>query len=83
MGFDVTFEAYAQLAEGSEPGMGSLDHPAMLAQPVVALDAPSGDSVFDATPLEVLVASRVVVAFVCVQFVRPAQRSATHTGNRR
>ncbi len=63
--------------------MSALDHPTMLAQPIVALDATSGDSVFDATPPEMVAASRIVVALVSVQFVGPAQRSAANASDGR
>lgn len=63
--------------------MSSLDHPSMLAQPVVALDVLARNPVVDATPPEMFAAPRVVVALVGMQLVGPTARSATRTDNRR
>lgn len=62
MNVDASFEANPQLAEGSEPGVGSLDAPSVTAEPVVALDASAGNAGFDASALEVGSAARAVVA---------------------
>ncbi|CBJ41336.1 conserved protein of unknown function [Ralstonia solanacearum CFBP2957] len=39
MSINRAFEANAQLAKASKPGMCALDYPAMLAEPVVPLNA--------------------------------------------
>ena len=42
MNVDPAFEASTQLAEGCQPGVCTLDHPAMTPEPVIALDATPG-----------------------------------------
>jgi hypothetical protein len=49
----------------------------MASEPVVALDPYAGDSILDASALEICLAARIAVAFVCVPPARPTARSAT------
>lgn len=44
MNIDPAFETNAQLAHAGEPGMGSLDHPAMTPQTILVLDPFAGDA---------------------------------------
>lgn len=74
MNVDATLETGAQLAR--KPGMRALDHPAVAPEPVIALDALAGDAILDTSVLEVGTASRIVVALVRMQLVRPAARPA-------
>ena len=83
MNVDASLEANPQLAEGSEPGVGSLDDPSVRAELVVALDASASNAVLDAAPLRVRAAARVVVAFVGVQLGRPAARPPGLAGHSR
>lgn len=83
MSLDATLEADAQLAEGSQPGVRALDHPAVAAESVIALDAFAGDAILDAAALEVSAAARIVVAFVGMQLVRPTPRLAAGAGHSR
>jgi hypothetical protein len=69
---DATLEASTQLAEGSQPGVCALKHPAMAPKSVVALNAFTGDATLDASALEVGTASRAVVTLVRMQFAGPA-----------
>lgn len=55
----------------------ALDHTAMAAEPIVALDALASDAVLDPAAPEVSAASRIVVALVRMQFFWPAACSAT------
>ncbi|MNY70040.1 hypothetical protein D3C86_2080900 [compost metagenome] len=48
MNIDAVLKASAQLAEGSQPGVRALDHPAITPEPVIALDAASGNTRRDA-----------------------------------
>ncbi len=72
MSLDAALEAHTQLAECCQPSVRSLDHPAMTPEPVVALDAPAGDAVLNATALEMVAAAMEVVALVSVQALGPA-----------
>jgi len=71
---NASLETHAQLAEGGQPSMRALDHPAMAPESVVALDTPAGDPILDAPAPEMLPAAREVVTLVCMQLVRPAAR---------
>ena len=72
MSLDAALEAHTQLAKCRQPGMRSLHHPAMTPEPVIALDAPAGDAVLNATALEMVAAAMEVVALVGVQALGPA-----------
>ena len=74
-------ESHSQLAEGSQPGMSSLDYPAVATQSIIAFDAPARDPILDAAHPEMASATRIVVAFVGMQFVGPASRSASPSGD--
>ncbi|VTU23366.1 hypothetical protein E5CHR_01576 [Variovorax sp. PBL-E5] len=45
MNVDATLESGAQLAEGSQPGVSAPDHPAVVTEPIIALDASKGEVV--------------------------------------
>ena len=81
MSVDVALEADAQLAKGSQPSMGALDHPTMAPQPIIAFNAPTGDAVLDAMTPQMRPTARVVVALVGMQFCRPALRSTATAPN--
>ena len=72
MSLDAALEAHTQLAECCQPSVRSLDHPAVTPEPVIALDAPAGDAVLNATALEMGAAAMEVVALVRVQVLGPA-----------
>ena len=72
MSLDAALEAHTQLAECCQPGVRSLDHPAVAPEPVMALDAPAGDAVLNATALEMVAAAMEVVALVGLQALGPA-----------
>lgn len=82
MNVDAALEAGAQLAKGSEPGMGALDNPPMAPEPVIALDAFAGDAILDASALEVGTAPRVVITFVRMQLLGPAAAPAALAAHR-
>lgn len=50
--------------EGCQPGMGAFDHPPMASEPVIALNAPAGDTVLNAAALEVSTAPGEVITLV-------------------
>jgi hypothetical protein len=83
MNIDAALESGAQLAEGSQPGVGALDHPAVAPEPIIALDAPAGDAILDPAAFEMGTASRVVVTLVRMQFLRPPARPAPLATHRR
>jgi hypothetical protein len=62
MGLDAALESHAQLAKSCQLGMRSLDHPAVAPELVVALDAPTGDAVLNATALEMFAAAMEVAS---------------------
>lgn len=62
--------------EGCQPGMGAFDHPPMASEPVIALNAPAGDTVLNAAALEVSTAPGEVITLVRMQLARPAPRPA-------
>ena len=72
MGRDAALEADPELAEGRQPRMRALDHPAMTAQTLLALDALAGDTHPDAPPPQMLAAAFAVVGFVRMELVGPA-----------
>ena len=61
--------------------MRAFHHPAMTPQLVVAFDAPTSNAALDATLPEMLAAACKVIAFVGMQLVGPAARSAALAGN--
>lgn len=83
MNVDATLEAGTQLAEGSQPGVRALHHPTVATEPIIALDALAGDTILDASALEVSMASRVVVTLVRMQFTGPATRPSPLAAHRR
>lgn len=83
MGVNASLEADAQLAKGSEPGVSTLDNPAMAAKPVFVFDAFACDTDLDATAVQVLTASRAVVGLVSMQLVGAGTRATAHPGNPR
>ncbi len=78
-----TLETNAQLAESSKPGMGAFDHPAMLAEPVVLLDATASDPGSHAPLAQMPAASREVVSLIRVKLVGAASRAAIESGHAR
>ena len=81
MGLDAALEAHSQLAKCCQPGVRSLDHPAVAPEPVVALDAPTGDAVLDTAPLQMFATAMEVITLVSVQPLGPASRSARQSSN--
>lgn len=71
--------ADGKAAEASEPSQGSLDHPAMAAQTLAAVDPPPGDAGHDRACATVPAATGVVVSLVGVQLVRAPARTASAT----
>jgi hypothetical protein len=53
MNVDASLKASAQLAEGAQPSMGALNHPAMAPEAVIALDPLAGDAIPDSSAFEV------------------------------
>ncbi len=78
-----TLETNAQLAESSKPGMGAFDHPAMLAEPVVLLDATASDPGSHAPLAQMPAASREVVSLIRVKLVGAASRAAIESWHAR
>lgn len=82
MNIDATFKSDAQLAEGGQPGVRALDHPAVAPEPVIALDTSTGDAIPNAAALEMATAACKVVALVGMQLDGPAQWSAALAAHR-
>ena len=61
MNVNAALEVSVQLAEGCEPGVSALDHPAVAPKPIIALDAFVGDAVLDTAAFEMSTAARVGV----------------------
>ena len=76
MNVNATLEANTQLAECGQPGVRALHDPAMGAKSVVALDTSAGNTVLDASTLEIGATARKVVALVRVQFSGPVSPTA-------
>lgn len=72
MNVNAAFKASAQLAERGQPGMGTLNDPAMASQPVVALNASASDPTLNASSPEMRPAAGKVIAFVRVQSPGPS-----------
>ena len=72
-----SFVADDQAAEAVEPGMGSLDHPAVPAEALAALDAFAGDAGDDAAGTALVSALAGIVGLVGVQLVRSLSWPAT------
>ncbi|ARU21109.1 hypothetical protein RSSE_p1745 (plasmid) [Ralstonia solanacearum] len=83
MSLKRTLETNAQLAESSKPGMGAFDHPAMLAEPVVLLDATASDPGSHAPLAQMPAASREVVSLIRMKLVGAASRAAIESGHAR
>src|SRR4051812_20594774 len=81
MNVGATLVADGEAAEAVEPSERALDHPAVPAEPLAALDAPSRDSRLDAPLATDLPAHRIVVGLVGMQLVRPAARAASGTAD--
>jgi hypothetical protein len=60
-----------QAPVGQQPGQGSLDLPAVAAQPLAGLDPTPGDPRADPSPPQQLPAARVVVALITMELGRP------------
>lgn len=76
-------EADAQLAESSKPSMRALNNPAVLAEPVVLLDAAASDPGSDTPFAQMPPASREVVSLIRVKFVGAASRAAIESWHTR
>ncbi len=83
MSIKRTLEANAQLAEAGKPGMRAFDHPAMLAEPVVLLDATASDPRADTSLAQVLPTAREVVSPICMKLVGAASRTTTESRHAR
>jgi hypothetical protein len=55
--------------------------PAMTPEPVIALDAPTGDAVLNTAPLQMFAATLEVIAFVGMQALGPVSRSARQSSD--
>ncbi len=64
MSIKSALETNAQLAKASKPGMRALDHPAMLAEPVVPLNATASNPGSNAPLAQMPGASRKVVSLI-------------------
>lgn len=82
MNIETPLEANAQLPEGSKPCMRALDNPAMLAEPVVPLDASASNSWTDSSLVQMLTASSKVVSLVGVELVGTAARPSRQSSYR-
>lgn len=76
MNVDAALKAGTQLAEGCQPSVSAFNHPPMPPEPVIALDAPTGDTILNTAALEVSAAPCEVVALVRMQLAGPAVRPA-------
>jgi hypothetical protein len=69
---DAALEAHTQVLRSGQPGMCSLNHPAVTPEPVIALDALVGDPLPNATTLQMVATVMKVVTLVDVQPFVPA-----------
>lgn len=76
MNVNATLEAGTQLAEGSQPGVGALDHPVVAPETIIALNALASDAILDPAALEMGAAPHVVVALVRMEFFESPARPA-------
>lgn len=77
------FEVHTQLAKGRKPGMGALDNPSVLTEPIVLLDTSASNPSHDAQLVQMLAITREIVSLVSVQLVRTVSGAATESGNTR
>lgn len=80
MQVDASLVSDGQSAEAGEPSQGALHDPAMAAEVLAALDAPSRDPWCDAAGPALAPAATVIVTLVGVQLVRSASRATTPAG---
>ena len=80
MQVDASLVADGQSAEAGGPSQGALHDPAMAAEVLAALDAPSSDPWCDAAGPALAPAATVIAALVGVQLVRSASRATTPAG---
>ena len=73
---NASLETHAQLAEGGQPSVRALEHPAMASEPVVAFDSSAGDPHLDASAPEMFPTACKVIALVRMQLVWPTARLA-------
>ncbi len=76
MDIEAALETNTELAECGKPSMSAFHNPAMLAEPIVLLDASAGDSWVDASLAQMATAPCEVIPLVGVELVRAASRSA-------
>lgn len=72
-----------EATESSEPSQGALNHPAVSAQALAALDAAAGDARNNGPPAQRLSAEGEIIAFVGVQLGRAAAWAAGALPDRR
>ena len=72
-----------EAAEAVEPSKGTLDHPAVAAQPVAALDAASRDAGEDAAAAAGLTAGAGVICLVGMQLVGSTPGATSRAPDRR
>lgn len=73
----TTLEPNLESAKLVEPGAGSLNYPAVLAQPLAGVPAASGDPNLDASHTYRTAMRRIVVSLVGMQLLRPLSGSTT------
>ena len=74
MDIGPTFISNKQTSVSMEPGKGALDNPTMFSKMRGTLHPSSGNSVFDVPCCTRLSAKWVIIAFICVEFLRMAGR---------
>ena len=76
MNVDAALEAGTQLAEGCQPRVSALNHPAVASESVIALNTSAGNTILDNAALKVRAAAGEVVALVRMQLGGPSARPA-------
>lgn len=81
MNISTSLVANAQPSKASSPGMGALDHPAVLAKAVLGLDSSSGDTRLDTASPTGLTTPGIVIPLVCMHFGWTEPRSTARARN--
>ncbi|KAF7961331.1 hypothetical protein AWV80_00400 [Cupriavidus sp. UYMU48A] len=76
MDIEATLETNTELAQRGKPGVSAFNNPAMLAEPIVLLDAAARNSWADASLAQMATAPCEFISLVGVELVRAASRSA-------